>query len=66
MLSAEATAHIRNDALVTAIVFTVCAYAMVLLRWYSRLVCRPGHVGWDDYSISIALVSLKRRSRGVS
>jgi hypothetical protein len=63
MLSSAATAHIRNDALVTAIVFTICAYGMVLLRWYSRIVCRPGHVGWDDYLISIAMVSVKGELR---
>jgi hypothetical protein len=57
MLSSEAIAHIHNDVLIKAIVFTICAYGMVLLRWYSRIVCRPEHFGLDDCLTSIAMVS---------
>jgi hypothetical protein len=58
MLSSAATAHIRYDALVPAVLFTGLAVCMVLLRWYSRVVCRPGHVGVEDILISIAMVNL--------
>lgn len=62
ILSSQATAHIRLDALVSAIVFTALAFCMVLLRWFSRLVCRPGHVALEDYLISIAVVSRTHNS----
>ncbi|KAH3912526.1 hypothetical protein HBH56_116160 [Parastagonospora nodorum] len=56
ILSSEATAHIRLDALAPAIVFTIIAFCMVLFRWFSRLVCRPGYIGLEDYLISIAVL----------
>ncbi|KAH5079982.1 hypothetical protein HBH95_083380 [Parastagonospora nodorum] len=55
ILSSEATAHIRLDALAPAIVFTIIAFCMVLFRWFSRLVCRPRYFGLEDYLISIAV-----------
>ena len=60
ILSSKATAHIRLDALVPSLVLTILAFCMVLLRWFSRLVCRPGHIGLEDYLISIAVVSATR------
>ncbi|KAH5496035.1 hypothetical protein HBI52_195650 [Parastagonospora nodorum] len=57
ILSSEATAHIRLDALAPAIVFTIIAFCMVLFRWFSRLVCRPRYFGLEDYLISIAVFS---------
>jgi hypothetical protein len=56
MLSSAATAHIRYDVLVLAVLFTGTAVVMVAARWYSRIVCRPGHVGMEDYFVSIAVV----------
>ncbi|KAH6321635.1 hypothetical protein HBI38_096260 [Parastagonospora nodorum] len=56
ILSSEATAHIRLDALAPAIVFTIIAFCMVLFRWFSRLVCRPRYFGLEDYLISIAVL----------
>jgi hypothetical protein len=56
MLSSAATAHLQADTLVPAVLVTGLAVCMVLLRWYSRIVCRPGHVGLEDYFVSIAVV----------
>jgi hypothetical protein len=56
MLSSAATAHIGYDALVPAVLVTGLAGLMVAARWYSRIVCRPRHVGLEDYLVSIAMV----------
>jgi hypothetical protein len=55
-LSSAVTAHIRYDALVPAAIFTGLASCVVVLRWYSRAVCKPGNVNMEDYFISIAMV----------
>jgi hypothetical protein len=70
VLSAAATAHLRIDTLVPAVLVTGLAVCMVFLRWYSRIVCRPGHVGLKDYLVSIAMVCSvgwqgQRRTDGV-
>jgi hypothetical protein len=56
MLSSAATAHIGIDAIVPAVLFTGLALLMVAARWYSRIVCRPGYVGLEDYFVSITMV----------
>lgn len=60
VLSASATAHISLNALVPATLFTVLALIMVCARWYSRIVCRPGHVGPEDWCASWAMVRLRQ------
>jgi hypothetical protein len=60
VLSPQATAHIHLDALFPAALFTVLAIVMVGLRWYSRLVCRPGYVGCEDWFVTVAVVCFQQ------
>lgn len=56
LLSTSATAHISLNAFVPAMLSTVFALVTVCARWYSRIVCRPGHVGAEDWCVSGAMV----------
>ncbi|KAF1829235.1 hypothetical protein BDW02DRAFT_177731 [Decorospora gaudefroyi] len=56
ILRSKATANIRYEALVPAVIFTALAFLMVGLRWCSRICSRSASVGLEDYLITVALV----------
>ncbi|KAH7413936.1 hypothetical protein DE146DRAFT_783683 [Phaeosphaeria sp. MPI-PUGE-AT-0046c] len=56
VLSTSATAHIALNALIPATICTALALVTVYARWYSRIVCRPGHVGAEDWCVSVAMM----------
>lgn len=58
VLSSKATADIRHEALIPAVVFTALAVFMVILRWYSRLYFTSGSIRTEDYLVTAALVSV--------
>jgi hypothetical protein len=64
MFSSKATAHIRFDALIPAIVITGLALVVVGLRWYSRAVAKTGKVGMEDWIVTVAMVSFAEVSPG--
>ncbi|KAH7067946.1 hypothetical protein FB567DRAFT_634614 [Paraphoma chrysanthemicola] len=55
MLSSKATAHIRCNALVPAVVFTFVALCVVCLRWYSRAVSKAGGLRMEDWLVNVAM-----------
>ncbi|KAF1847846.1 uncharacterized protein K460DRAFT_278077 [Cucurbitaria berberidis CBS 394.84] len=56
VLSSKGAADIRYTALIPAVVSTIFAFSMVVLRWYSRIHCSSGSIKAEDYFVTAALV----------
>jgi hypothetical protein len=61
ILRSKATADIQYETLVPTVVFTVLALLMVVLRWCSRISCRSATVKSEDYVVTAAMVSTRKR-----
>lgn len=58
VLSSEATADIRFEALIPAVLLTALATCIITLRWYSRLCATSSGIQIEDSLVTIALVCI--------
>jgi hypothetical protein len=59
VLGQNATANLGLTALLPALVLTIFALLVVLLRWYSKICLRPGTWHFDDVLFTLALVCIR-------
>lgn len=58
VLSQNATANLGLSALLPALVLTILALLVMILRWYSKIRLRPGTWHFEDVLFTLALVGI--------